>query len=201
MKQWLEMVRGYLLNLNELLANYCRKLASLEVRRMALTTPMSTTAPYTPNPRTFMRSIRLYLLFPRTFPSLPPSEMFMVCTSPATSSSTPSFSESTRPTPSSRSAVPRRSHYSLFSTEALVPPRRSSDRELRTVLLRSTWTPTCSKLSLFRYERVYGVFYSPVKRYAYLTGIRDYVLNKKDYLMQQVGNPDGDDKPNKKYFE
>lgn len=38
-------------------------------------------------------------------------------------------------------------------------------------------------------------------QYAYLTGIRDYVLNKKDYIMQQVGNPDGDDKPNKKYFD
>lgn len=49
--------------------------------------------------------------------------------------------------------------------------------------------------------REYRAPYSPVKRYAYLTGIRDYVLNKKDYLMQQVGNPEGDDKPNKKYFE
>ena len=38
-------------------------------------------------------------------------------------------------------------------------------------------------------------------QYAYLTGVRDYVLNKKDYLMQQVGNPDGEDKPNKKYFD
>jgi len=38
-------------------------------------------------------------------------------------------------------------------------------------------------------------------QYAYLTGIRDYVLNKKDYIMQQVGNPDGEDKPNKKYFD
>ena len=34
-------------------------------------------------------------------------------------------------------------------------------------------------------------------QYAYLTGIRDYVLNKKDYIMSQVGNPDGADKPNK----
>ena len=33
-----------------------------------------------------------------------------------------------------------------------------------------------------------------------VTGIRDYVLNKKDYLMKQVGNPDGDDKPNKVSF-
>lgn len=38
-------------------------------------------------------------------------------------------------------------------------------------------------------------------QYAYLEGIRDYVLNKKDYLLKQVGNPDGDDKPNKKYFD
>lgn len=35
-------------------------------------------------------------------------------------------------------------------------------------------------------------------QYAYLTGIRDYVLNKKDYIGKQVGNPDGEDKPNKK---
>ena len=27
-----------------------------------------------------------------------------------------------------------------------------------------------------------------------LTGIRDYVLTKKDYLATQVGNPDGEDK-------
>lgn len=38
-------------------------------------------------------------------------------------------------------------------------------------------------------------------QYAYLTGIRDYVLNKKDYLLKQVGNPEGEDKPNKKYFD
>lgn len=38
-------------------------------------------------------------------------------------------------------------------------------------------------------------------QYAYMTGIRDYVLTKKDYLEKQVGNPDGDDKPNKKYFD
>lgn len=38
-------------------------------------------------------------------------------------------------------------------------------------------------------------------QYAYLTGIRDYVLSKKDYIMTPVGNPDGEDKPNKKYFD
>jgi len=38
-------------------------------------------------------------------------------------------------------------------------------------------------------------------QYAYLAGVRDFVLGKKDYLMQQVGNPDGEDKPNKKFFD
>jgi fructose-bisphosphate aldolase class II len=38
-------------------------------------------------------------------------------------------------------------------------------------------------------------------QYAYLEGIRDYMLNKKDYVSSQVGNPDGADKPNKKFFD
>ncbi|KAL0566053.1 Fructose-bisphosphate aldolase 1 [Marasmius crinis-equi] len=38
-------------------------------------------------------------------------------------------------------------------------------------------------------------------QFAYLAGIRDYVLNKKDYLGSQVGNPEGADKPNKKYYD
>lgn len=38
-------------------------------------------------------------------------------------------------------------------------------------------------------------------QYAYLTGIRDFVLKNKDYLMSQVGSPAGEDKPNKKYFD
>ncbi|KAK4693844.1 fructose-bisphosphate aldolase, class II, partial [Lecanoromycetidae sp. Uapishka_2] len=38
-------------------------------------------------------------------------------------------------------------------------------------------------------------------QYAYLTGIRDYVLKNKDYVMTQVGNPEGEDKPNKKYYD
>jgi fructose-bisphosphate aldolase class II len=36
-------------------------------------------------------------------------------------------------------------------------------------------------------------------QYAYTEGIRDYMVSKKDYLSSQVGNPDGADKPNKKY--
>lgn len=38
-------------------------------------------------------------------------------------------------------------------------------------------------------------------QFAYLEGIRDYILSKKDWLMSQVGNPDGADKPNKKQYD
>jgi len=38
-------------------------------------------------------------------------------------------------------------------------------------------------------------------QYAFTEGIRDYILDKKDYLMTQIGNPDGDDQPNKKYYD
>ncbi|KAH7026637.1 uncharacterized protein B0I36DRAFT_352470 [Microdochium trichocladiopsis] len=38
-------------------------------------------------------------------------------------------------------------------------------------------------------------------QFAYCAGIRDYMVNKKDYLMTSVGNPDGADKPNKKFFD
>lgn len=38
-------------------------------------------------------------------------------------------------------------------------------------------------------------------QYAYLEGIRDFIQNKKGYLQSQVGNPEGEDKPNKKYYD
>ena len=38
-------------------------------------------------------------------------------------------------------------------------------------------------------------------QYAYLEGIRDYMMSKKDYLAAQIGNPEGDDVPNKKYYD
>lgn len=38
-------------------------------------------------------------------------------------------------------------------------------------------------------------------QWAYLTGIRDYVTGKIDYIKSQVGNPEGEDKPNKKYYD
>ncbi|MCF8715796.1 class II fructose-bisphosphate aldolase [Joostella atrarenae] len=38
-------------------------------------------------------------------------------------------------------------------------------------------------------------------QYAYLEGIRDYMSEKADYLAAQIGNPDGDDAPNKKHYD
>ncbi|KAI0342744.1 fructose-bisphosphate aldolase [Trametopsis cervina] len=38
-------------------------------------------------------------------------------------------------------------------------------------------------------------------QFAYLAGIRDFVQSKSGYLQSQVGNPEGADKPNKKYYD
>ncbi|NJB36054.1 MULTISPECIES: class II fructose-bisphosphate aldolase [Flavobacteriaceae] len=38
-------------------------------------------------------------------------------------------------------------------------------------------------------------------QYAFLSGVRDYVQGKKDYLQAQIGNPEGDDVPNKKFYD
>ncbi len=38
-------------------------------------------------------------------------------------------------------------------------------------------------------------------QYAFMTGVRDYVQGKSDYLQAQIGNPDGDDQPNKKFYD
>ena len=38
-------------------------------------------------------------------------------------------------------------------------------------------------------------------QYAFLTGVRDYVQDKNAYLQSQIGNPDGADNPNKKFYD
>ncbi|TMU50873.1 class II fructose-bisphosphate aldolase [Flagellimonas algicola] len=38
-------------------------------------------------------------------------------------------------------------------------------------------------------------------QYAFLSGVRDYVQDKSGYLQAQIGNPDGDDQPNKKFYD
>ncbi|WOC52340.1 class II fructose-bisphosphate aldolase [Bergeyella porcorum] len=38
-------------------------------------------------------------------------------------------------------------------------------------------------------------------QFAYTEGIRDYMSEKAEYLKAQIGNPEGDDKPNKKFYD
>lgn len=38
-------------------------------------------------------------------------------------------------------------------------------------------------------------------QFAYTEGIRDYMGERVDYLKTQIGNPEGDDKPNKKFYD
>ena len=53
-----------------------------------------------------------------------------------------------------------------------------------------------------------GISYGVIKmnidtdlQYAFMSGIRDYMGDKADYLKSQIGNPDGADVPNKKYYD
>ena len=53
-----------------------------------------------------------------------------------------------------------------------------------------------------------GISYGVIKmnidtdlQYAFTEGVRVYVLTKKDYLLSQIGNPDGADQPNKKHYD
>ena len=38
-------------------------------------------------------------------------------------------------------------------------------------------------------------------QYAFTEGVRDYILEKKEYLLSQIGNPEGLNTPNKKYYD
>ena len=53
-----------------------------------------------------------------------------------------------------------------------------------------------------------GISYGVIKmnidtdmQYAFMCGVRDYMNEKADYLKSQIGNPDGEDSPNKKYYD
>ena len=53
-----------------------------------------------------------------------------------------------------------------------------------------------------------GISYGVIKmnidtdlQYGFMTGIRDYFGKNADYLKSQIGNPDGEDLPNKKYYD
>ncbi len=38
-------------------------------------------------------------------------------------------------------------------------------------------------------------------QWAFTTGVRDYINENNDYIQAQIGNPDGEDIPNKKYYD
>lgn len=38
-------------------------------------------------------------------------------------------------------------------------------------------------------------------KWAYWDGIRKFAADKNDYLQKQIGNPEGEDAPNKKYYD
>ena len=38
-------------------------------------------------------------------------------------------------------------------------------------------------------------------QYAFMTGVRDYMSGNTDYLQSQIGNPEGEDQPNKKKYD
>jgi len=38
-------------------------------------------------------------------------------------------------------------------------------------------------------------------QFAFTEGVRDYMISKIDYLKTQIGNPEGEDAPNKKYYD
>ncbi|KJD33449.1 fructose-bisphosphate aldolase [Tamlana nanhaiensis] len=53
-----------------------------------------------------------------------------------------------------------------------------------------------------------GISYGVIKmnidtdlQYAFMCGIRDYMGDKAEYLKAQIGNPEGDDVPNKKFYD
>ena len=61
-----------------------------------------------------------------------------------------------------------------------------------------------SSLEEIREAISYGVIKMNIDtdlQYAMTEGVRDYILENKDFIMSQIGNPEGDDKPNKKYYD
>ena len=68
-------------------------------------------------------------------------------------------------------------HYTWFSTVVLVLPQEEFNTAIKNGVVKVNLDTDC--------------------QYAYLTGIRDYVTNKIEYLKAPVGNPEGADKPNK----
>jgi len=61
-----------------------------------------------------------------------------------------------------------------------------------------------SSLSEIREAIEYGVIKMNIDtdlQFALTEGVRDYMINNSEYLLKQIGNPEGNDVPNKKYYD
>ncbi len=61
-----------------------------------------------------------------------------------------------------------------------------------------------SSLEQIREAIGYGVIKMNIDtdlQFAFCEGVRDYMINNQEYVNTQVGNPDGDDLPNKKHYD
>ena len=61
-----------------------------------------------------------------------------------------------------------------------------------------------SELSEIREAITYGVIKMNIDtdtQWAFWDGVREFEASNRDYLQAQIGNPDGDEKPNKKYYD
>ncbi len=61
-----------------------------------------------------------------------------------------------------------------------------------------------SALEEIREAITYGVIKMNIDtdtQWAFWDGVREFESTNRDYLQAQIGNPDGDDKPNKKYYD
>ena len=61
-----------------------------------------------------------------------------------------------------------------------------------------------SSLEEIRESIDYGVIKMNIDtdlQYAFTEGVRDYIIDNKEYISTQIGNPEGDDIPNKKFYD
>ena len=61
-----------------------------------------------------------------------------------------------------------------------------------------------STLEEIREAITYGIIKMNIDtdlQFAFTEGVRDYVVNNVEYLKTQIGNPEGEDLPNKKYYD
>ena len=135
----------------------------------------------TPSPRRSTRCTRLSSRSRRACtPSPRRSVTSTACTPPVTSSSPPRSSATRRSTSRRRSGTKEKPVYFVFHGGS-----GSSREDIREAI-------------------GYGVIKMNIDtdtQWSFWDGVKDYVKEKEPYLQGQIGNPDGPEKPNKKYYD